>query len=64
LSRAPRYRQKLAGIPWGANDPVWIDDEQFDLSSHVIRTTDSEWGELVDKAISAPLEHCRTAASV
>jgi diacylglycerol O-acyltransferase / wax synthase len=59
LSRAPRYRQRLAGIPWGANDPVWIDDEQFDLTSHVIRTTDSEWGELVDRAMSAPLEHSR-----
>jgi diacylglycerol O-acyltransferase len=59
LSRAPRYRQKLAGIPLGANDPVWIDDEQFDLTSHVIRTTDSEWGELVDKAMSAPLERSR-----
>jgi diacylglycerol O-acyltransferase / wax synthase len=59
LSRAPRYRQKLAGIPWGANDPVWIDDEQFDLPSHVIRTTDSEWGELVDEAMSAPLERSR-----
>jgi diacylglycerol O-acyltransferase len=59
LSRAPRYRQKLAGIPWGANDPVWIDDEDFDLTSHVIRTTDSDWGELVDKAMSAQLERDR-----
>ena len=59
LSRAPRYRQKLEEIPWGANDPVWIDDEQFDLTSHVIRTTGSKWGELVDKAMSAPLEHSR-----
>ena len=23
LSRAPRYRQKLAGVPLGVNDPVW-----------------------------------------
>jgi diacylglycerol O-acyltransferase len=59
LSRAPRYRQKLAGVPWGANEPVWIDDEQFDLTSHVIRTTDSEWGELVDKAMSTQLERNR-----
>jgi diacylglycerol O-acyltransferase len=59
LSRAPRYRQRLAGIPWRANDPVWIDDEQFDLTNHVIRTTDSEWGELVDKAMSAQLERDR-----
>jgi WS/DGAT/MGAT family acyltransferase len=59
LSRAPRYRQKLAEIPWGANDPVWIDDEQFDLTRHVIRTTNPEWGELVDEVMSAPLERSR-----
>jgi WS/DGAT/MGAT family acyltransferase len=59
LNRAPRYRQKLAGIPWGANDPVWIDDERFDVTSHVIRTTDSDWSELVDEAMSAPLERKR-----
>jgi WS/DGAT/MGAT family acyltransferase len=59
LSRAPRYRQTLAGIPWGANDPVWIDDEEFDLTKHVLRATDSEWGELVDKAMSAQLERSR-----
>src|SRR5919204_5859593 len=59
LRRARRYRQRLAGIPWAANAPVWIDDEQFDLRSHVIRTADSEWGELVDRAMSAPLERSR-----
>jgi diacylglycerol O-acyltransferase len=59
LDRAPRYRQKLAGIPWGANDPVWIDDEQFELTSHVIQATDSDWGELVDKTMSAPLARDR-----
>jgi hypothetical protein len=26
LSRAPRYRQKLAEVPLGLNDPVWVDD--------------------------------------
>jgi WS/DGAT/MGAT family acyltransferase len=59
LSRAPRYRQKLAEIPWGANDPVWIDDEEFDLTRHVLPAGDSEWGELVDKAMSAQLERGR-----
>jgi diacylglycerol O-acyltransferase len=59
LSRAPRYRQKLAGIPWGANDPVWIDDEEFDLTRHVLPAMNSDWGELVDKAMSAQLERDR-----
>src|SRR5438309_11919473 len=26
LHRAPRYRQKLAEVPFGLNDPVWVDD--------------------------------------
>jgi diacylglycerol O-acyltransferase / wax synthase len=59
LSRAPRYRQKLAGIPWGANEPVWIDDEEFDLTRHVLPATNSDWGELVDRAMSAQLERDR-----
>jgi WS/DGAT/MGAT family acyltransferase len=59
LSRAPRYRQKLAGVPWKANDPVWIDDEEFNLTKHVLRAKDTEWGELVDRAMSAQLERDR-----
>jgi WS/DGAT/MGAT family acyltransferase len=59
LSRAPRYRQKLAGIPWGANDPVWIDDEEFDLTKHVRPATSSDWGKLVDKVMSTQLERSR-----
>ena len=37
--RAPRYRQKLATVPFGLNDPLWIDDEDFDVERHVRRTT-------------------------
>jgi diacylglycerol O-acyltransferase len=59
LSRAPRYRQKLAEIPWGANESVWIDDEEFDLTRHVLRVTGSEWGDLVDRAMSTQLERGR-----
>jgi WS/DGAT/MGAT family acyltransferase len=59
LSRAPRYRQKLAEIPLGANEPVWIDDQDFDLARHVIHETHSDWGELVDKTLSTPLQHDR-----
>ena len=37
LARAPRYRQKLATVPFGLNDPLWIDDEDFDVERHVRR---------------------------
>jgi WS/DGAT/MGAT family acyltransferase len=34
LHKVPRYRQRLAFIPI-ENQPVWIDDERFDLDYHV-----------------------------
>ena len=26
MGRAPRYRQRLASVPLGVHDPVWVDD--------------------------------------
>ncbi|HTO53671.1 MAG TPA: wax ester/triacylglycerol synthase family O-acyltransferase [Myxococcota bacterium] len=37
LHRIPRYRQKLAWIPF-ENHPVWVDDENFNLDYHVRHT--------------------------
>src|SRR5205823_10069314 len=37
LSRAPRYRQKLAEVPLGVSDPVWVDDPDFAIERHVQR---------------------------
>lgn len=37
LHRIPRYRQKLAWIPF-QNHPVWIDDDRFHLDYHVRHT--------------------------
>ena len=34
LHRVPRYRQRLAYVPV-ANEPVWIDDDRFDIDYHV-----------------------------
>src|SRR5947208_4829595 len=35
VHRAPRYRQRLATVPFGLHDPVWVDDARFDISRHV-----------------------------
>src|SRR2546423_14328135 len=35
LSRAPRYRQRLASVPLWLGDPQWVDDENFDLRNHL-----------------------------
>ena len=46
--RAPRYRQRLAAVPLGADDPVWVDDEDFDVDRHVRRADSSDFDELTD----------------
>jgi len=56
LERAPRYRQKLAQVPFAVHNPVWVDDHQFDLSRHVHRATSSDFSEVIDEAMSAPLD--------
>jgi len=38
LHHIPRYRQRLAAVPV-LNEPVWIDDDQFDLGYHVRHTS-------------------------
>jgi WS/DGAT/MGAT family acyltransferase len=57
LGRAPRYRQKLAEVPLGLDDPVWIDDPQFDIALHVRRARGTDFRQLVDEVMSTPLDH-------
>jgi WS/DGAT/MGAT family acyltransferase len=59
LGRAPRYRQKLAAIPLGLGDPVWVDDPRFDIADHVLHARGRDFGALVDRVMSAPLRHDR-----
>jgi len=59
LGRAPRYRQKLAEVPLGLDDPVWVDDPEFDIAQHVRIARGEDFGQLVDEIMSAPLEHDR-----
>lgn len=59
LGRAPRYRQRLLGVPLGLNDPVWVDDERFDVDRHVVRCSADTLGELAAAALSTPLPRHR-----
>jgi len=59
LGRAPRYRQRLAHIPLGLGDPVWVDDPRFDIADHVLRAGHGDFHHLVDEVMSTPLEHDR-----
>ena len=59
LGRAPRYRQRLLEVPFGLAEPLWADDEAFDITRHVRRAWTSNLGELVDGVMSAPLDPAR-----
>jgi diacylglycerol O-acyltransferase / wax synthase len=58
LGRAPRYRQKLAPVPFGLNAPEWIDDPDFSVDRHVFRAP-GPLRDLADEVMSIPLRHDR-----
>jgi diacylglycerol O-acyltransferase len=35
LHRSPVFRQKLRSVPFGLDEPYWIEDDKFDLEYHV-----------------------------
>jgi diacylglycerol O-acyltransferase len=55
LSRAPRFRQRLAPVPLGLNTPIWVDDERFDIDRHVVASSSRRLDELVDSCMSQQL---------
>ncbi len=58
LARAPRYRQKLAPVPFGLRAPEWVDDRSFSIDRHVYWAPGPLPG-LVDEAMSVPLRRDR-----
>jgi diacylglycerol O-acyltransferase / wax synthase len=59
MGRAPRYRQRLAEVPLGVHDPVWVDDGDFDPAAHLLRADGADLGAIVDAALSTPLPRDR-----
>lgn len=65
IAFVPRYRQRVREIPGRLANPVWVDDEGFDVSYHVRRSalprpgTDEQLGELVARVQSRPLDRSR-----
>ena len=59
LARAPRYRQRLADVPFGIADPVWVDEDRFDIARHVLRAGGSTLDSIVNEAMSSRLERTR-----
>jgi len=65
LGQLPRYRQVVRYVPGRLARPVWVDDEDFDLSFHVRRSSlphpgsAAQLDELVGRLISRPLDRSR-----
>jgi diacylglycerol O-acyltransferase len=59
LSRAPRYRQRIASVPFGLNAPIWVDDERFDINHHVLRSETTRLRDLADSCMSTQLRRDR-----
>ena len=65
LSLAPRYRQRIATVPGKIANPVWVDDEEFDIGFHVRRSalpkpgSNEQLAELVSRLMSRRLDRDR-----
>jgi diacylglycerol O-acyltransferase len=59
LCRAPRYRQRIAPVPFGLNAPIWVDDERFDVNRHVLASSETSFPDLVDSCMSTQLRRDR-----
>jgi diacylglycerol O-acyltransferase / wax synthase len=65
LHLVPRYRQRLAFVPFDQGRPVWVDDPHFKLSYHVRHTAlpkpggDDELKRLAGRVFSQALDRSR-----
>ncbi|OBA69728.1 diacylglycerol O-acyltransferase [Mycobacterium sp. 1554424.7] len=65
LAQIPRYRQKVREVRIGTARPVWLDDNDFDITYHVRRSalpspgSDEQLHELVARLAARPLDKSR-----
>jgi diacylglycerol O-acyltransferase len=65
LAFVPRYRQRLMSVPGRVARPVWVDDDDFDITYHVRQSALPRPGsmeqleELVARIIARPLDRTR-----
>jgi WS/DGAT/MGAT family acyltransferase len=65
IAFVPRYRQRIRWVPGRLANPVWVDDETFDITYHVRRSapprpgTEAQLHELVARVQSRPLDRNR-----
>lgn len=62
IAYVPRYRQRLQEVPGRLANPVWVDDERFDVTYHVRRSalpvpgSLRQLNDLVARIMSRPLD--------
>ncbi|WP_281388765.1 wax ester/triacylglycerol synthase domain-containing protein [Kribbella qitaiheensis] len=67
IAFVPRYRQRIQQIPGRFAGPIWVDDEDFDITFHVRRSalprpgTHAQLLELVARIMSRRLDRARAA---
>jgi diacylglycerol O-acyltransferase len=65
ISLVPRYRQKVRWVPGKLANPIWVDDEDFDITYHVRRSalpkpgSDDQLRQLVGRLQSRQLDRNR-----
>jgi diacylglycerol O-acyltransferase len=65
ISFVPRYRQRVQTVPGHLANPVWVDDDHFDIGYHVRRSalprpgSTEQLRELVARIVSRPLDRGR-----
>ncbi|QIG44218.1 wax ester/triacylglycerol synthase family O-acyltransferase [Nocardioides anomalus] len=65
ISFVPRYRQRVQEVPGHLANPVWVDDDHFDIGYHVRRSalprpgSTEQLRELVSRIVSRPLDRAR-----
>jgi WS/DGAT/MGAT family acyltransferase len=65
LQEVPRFRQKLALVPFGLGRPVWVDDTHFNLEYHVRHTAlpapggEQDFKRLVARTMSQKLDRSK-----
>ncbi|MGE9806885.1 MULTISPECIES: WS/DGAT/MGAT family O-acyltransferase [unclassified Janibacter] len=65
IAHVPRYRQRVREVPGGFGNPVWVDDENFDVNYHVRRSalprpgTDDQLQEFVARIMPRRLDRDR-----
>jgi diacylglycerol O-acyltransferase len=65
IAFVPRYRQRIQQVPGRVANPVWVDDDAFDIGYHVRRSalprpgSPDQLRELVGRIVSRPLDRSR-----